>query len=175
MILPLPYSNNHVVALAGADISPAIRTDSDSDRVMDPDEQRDYADQGPPSDSDLDGETQILATLLKHIPEYNILQARSAWTCIFASLPAWMYFQDNQMFCVMVMMCISQRGWSIPGRSAESTRFGAGCRPNWQRRLVKTLGRSCVYPLSKASNGLWGSRMPSLKITWSLATTVEAS
>jgi hypothetical protein len=37
---------------------------------MDPDEQRDYADQGPPSDSDLDGDTQILATLLKHIPEF---------------------------------------------------------------------------------------------------------
>jgi hypothetical protein len=36
---------------------------------MDPDEQRDYADQGPPSDSDLDGDTQILTTLLKHIPE----------------------------------------------------------------------------------------------------------
>ncbi len=34
----------------------------------DPDEQRDYADQGPPSDSDLDGDTQILATLLKLIP-----------------------------------------------------------------------------------------------------------
>jgi hypothetical protein len=47
-----------------------IRTDhdSDSDRVMDPDEQRDYADQGPRSDSDLDGDTQILATLLKLIP-----------------------------------------------------------------------------------------------------------
>ncbi len=45
-------SNDHAVALAGADISPAIRTDhdhdSDSDRVMDPDEQRDYADQAPP-------------------------------------------------------------------------------------------------------------------------------
>jgi len=71
MISPLTSSNDHAVALAGADISPAIRTDhdSDSDRVMDPDEQRDYADQGPPSDSDLDGDTQILATLLKHIPE----------------------------------------------------------------------------------------------------------
>ena len=70
MISPLPCSNNHAVALAGADISPAIRTDhdSDSDRVMDPDEQRDYADQGPPSDSDLDGDTQILASHLKHIP-----------------------------------------------------------------------------------------------------------
>ncbi len=49
MISPLPCSNNNAVVLAGADISPAIRTDhdSDSDRVMDPDEQRDYADQGP--------------------------------------------------------------------------------------------------------------------------------
>ncbi len=70
MISPLPSSNDHAVALAGADLSPAIRTDhdSDSDRVMDPDEQRDFADQGPPSDSDLDGDTQILATLLKLIP-----------------------------------------------------------------------------------------------------------
>jgi hypothetical protein len=71
MISPLPSSNEHAVALAGADIFPAIRTDHDfdSDRVMDPDEQRDYADQGLASDSDLDGDTQILATLLKHIPE----------------------------------------------------------------------------------------------------------
>ncbi len=70
MISPPPCSNNHAVVLEGAHISPAIRTDhdSDSDRVMDPDEQRDYADQGPPSDSDLDGDTQILATLLKLIP-----------------------------------------------------------------------------------------------------------
>ncbi len=61
MISPLPSSNGHAVALAGADISPAIRIvhDSDSDRVMDPDEQCDYADQGPPSDSDLDGGTQM--------------------------------------------------------------------------------------------------------------------
>jgi hypothetical protein len=35
---------------------------------MDPDEERDFADQRPHSDSDLDGDTQILATLLKHIP-----------------------------------------------------------------------------------------------------------
>jgi hypothetical protein len=66
---PLPSSNGHAIALAGTDISPAIRIvhDSDSDLVMDPDEQRDYADQGPPSDSDLDGDTQILATLLIQI------------------------------------------------------------------------------------------------------------
>jgi hypothetical protein len=70
MISPLPCSDNHAVVLAGADISPAFRTDhdSDSDRVMDSDEERDYADQGPCSDSDLDGDTQILATLLKLIP-----------------------------------------------------------------------------------------------------------
>jgi hypothetical protein len=70
MISPLPCSDNHAVVLAGADISPALRTDhdSDSDRVMDSDEERDYADQGPRSDSDLDGDTQILATLLKLIP-----------------------------------------------------------------------------------------------------------
>ena len=41
MISPLPCSNNHAVVLAGADISP---------------------------DSDLDRDTQILATLLKLIP-----------------------------------------------------------------------------------------------------------
>jgi len=35
---------------------------------MDSDEERDYADQGPCSDSDMDGDTQILATLLKLIP-----------------------------------------------------------------------------------------------------------
>ena len=57
-ISSLPCSNNHAVVLAGADISPAIRTDhdSDSDRVMDPDEQRDYADQGR-SDSEIWMET----------------------------------------------------------------------------------------------------------------------
>ena len=61
LISPLPSARNHAAALAGADISPAIRIDhdSDSDRVMNPDdsEQHDYADQGPPSDSDLDGDT----------------------------------------------------------------------------------------------------------------------
>ena len=56
--------------LAGADISPAIRTDhdSDSDRIMDSDEEGDFAEQGPPSDFELEEDTQILATPLKHIP-----------------------------------------------------------------------------------------------------------
>ena len=31
MVSPLPSSNDHAVALAGADISPAIRTDHDSE------------------------------------------------------------------------------------------------------------------------------------------------
>ncbi len=73
-----------------------------------------------------------------------ILQARSAWTCIFSSELVWISFQGNQIFCAMMMMCISQHGLSIP--SAESTRFCTGCRPNWQRGSVKTLGRSCVLP-----------------------------
>ncbi len=44
MISPLPSTCNHAAALAGADIPQAIRTDhdSDSDRVMDPDRERDF-------------------------------------------------------------------------------------------------------------------------------------
>jgi hypothetical protein len=40
----------------------------DADRDMDYDEQRDFADQGPPNDEDLEEDEQILATLLKDIP-----------------------------------------------------------------------------------------------------------
>jgi len=35
---------------------------------MDADEARDYADQDPPSDMDMEDDAEILATLLKHIP-----------------------------------------------------------------------------------------------------------
>jgi hypothetical protein len=35
---------------------------------MDADEARDYADQDPPSDMDMEEDAEILATLLKHIP-----------------------------------------------------------------------------------------------------------
>ena len=63
MISPLPSSNNHAVAQAGADISPAIRTDHDSDsqtdRVMDTNEERDFADQGPLSDFELEEDTWV--------------------------------------------------------------------------------------------------------------------
>jgi hypothetical protein len=72
MILPLPSTRDHAAALAGADIFPAKRTDHDSysqaDRIMDTNEEHDFADQGPPSDFELEEDTQILATLLKHIP-----------------------------------------------------------------------------------------------------------
>ncbi len=69
MISPLPSTRDHAAALAGANISPAIRTDhdSDSERLSDTDEERDFADQGPPLDFELEDDNQILATLLKHI------------------------------------------------------------------------------------------------------------
>ena len=38
------------------------------DRPMDSDEERDYADQTPLSDMDMEEDAEILATLLKHIP-----------------------------------------------------------------------------------------------------------
>ncbi len=37
-------------------------------RQMDFDEERDFADQGPQTDMDMEEDAQILATLLKHIP-----------------------------------------------------------------------------------------------------------
>jgi hypothetical protein len=63
MISPLSSTRDHAAALAGADIFPAIHADHDldSDEVMDTDEERDFADQGPPSDFELEEDTQILA------------------------------------------------------------------------------------------------------------------
>jgi hypothetical protein len=76
MIFPLSSTSDHAVALAGADISPAIRTDHDSDsqadRVMDTNEERDFADQGPPSDFKLEEDTQILATIGFSEPMENV-------------------------------------------------------------------------------------------------------
>ncbi len=72
MMSPLPSirRDDHTTAVAGANFPPAIRTDhgSDSDQVMDSLKERDFADQGPPSDFELEEDTQILATLLEHIP-----------------------------------------------------------------------------------------------------------
>ena len=42
--------------------------DADLDRAMDADEERDYADQDPLSEMDMEEDAEILATLLKHIP-----------------------------------------------------------------------------------------------------------
>ena len=39
-----------------------------------------------------------------------ILQERSAWTCIFSSLYAWMSLQGNQMSCVQMICNLHHRG-----------------------------------------------------------------
>ena len=60
-----------ICSFAAADPAPAQRADdrdADLDRPMDADEVRDYADQDPPSDMDMEEDDEILATLLKHIP-----------------------------------------------------------------------------------------------------------
>jgi hypothetical protein len=104
MISPLPRSNDHAVALAGADISPTICTyhDSYSDRVMDPDEQRDYADQGPPSDSDLDGDTQI--HLLKPA-RVDVLPGQPNVLCnddyVHPSQPAWLEYPFRRVHSIL--------------------------------------------------------------------------
>jgi hypothetical protein len=60
-------------SLAAANNPPAQRSDAgdggnDPDREMDPDEARDYADQGPLPERDMEEDNEILATLLKHMP-----------------------------------------------------------------------------------------------------------
>ncbi len=64
-----------ISSLAAANLPPAQSSgalasdgDHDPDRVMDPDEARDYADQFPLSDRDIEEDNQILATLLERIP-----------------------------------------------------------------------------------------------------------
>ncbi len=61
-------------SLAGADIPSAQRADAidygegGSDRDMDYAEERDFADQGPLTDMDMEEDARILATLLERIP-----------------------------------------------------------------------------------------------------------
>ncbi len=63
-------------SLAAADLPRAQRSAlsdegdgcNDQDREMDPDKARDYADQGPLPDRDMEEDNEILATLLKHMP-----------------------------------------------------------------------------------------------------------
>jgi len=71
--MPIPHGIC-CCSLAAADIPPAQHADSDAidgghdaDREMDSDEERDFADQGPLTDMDMEEDAQILATLLKHI------------------------------------------------------------------------------------------------------------
>ncbi len=42
--------------------------DADLDQPMDSDEERDFADQDPLSDMDIEEDAQILATVLRHVP-----------------------------------------------------------------------------------------------------------
>jgi hypothetical protein len=58
---------------AAADPRPAQRADEtddnhEPDRAMDIDEERDFADQGPLTDMDMEEDAQILSLLLKHMP-----------------------------------------------------------------------------------------------------------
>ena len=58
-----------ISSLAAANLPPAQSSDyNDPHQVMDPDDARDYADQFPLSDRDMEEDNQILATLLQRIP-----------------------------------------------------------------------------------------------------------
>ena len=46
----------------------ASNADHDPDGSMDPDEERDFADQGPLTDMDMEEDAEMLALLLKHMP-----------------------------------------------------------------------------------------------------------
>jgi hypothetical protein len=59
--------------LAAVDRPQAHRTeasdaDHDPDRSMDDDEERDFADQGPLTDKEMEEDAEMLALLLKHMP-----------------------------------------------------------------------------------------------------------
>jgi hypothetical protein len=54
-----------VASLPSAQRSDASEGDNEPDREMYPDEARDYADQGPMPDRDMEEDKEILATLLK--------------------------------------------------------------------------------------------------------------
>ena len=59
-------------SLAAANLPPAQSSDDhDPHRAMDPDNARDYADQFPLSDRDMEEDNQILATLLQRISSWK--------------------------------------------------------------------------------------------------------
>ena len=58
-----------ISSLAAANLPPTLSSgDLDAHREMDPDEARDYADQGPLPERDMEEDNEILATPLKHMP-----------------------------------------------------------------------------------------------------------
>ncbi len=62
--------------------------------------------------------------LVRETALYTItLQERSAWTCIFSSLHAWMSLQTNWMSCVQMICSLLQRGLSIPCKSHPILRW----------------------------------------------------
>ena len=64
---------SYFLCTAAADPRPAQRADETDDdikpgRAMDIDEERDFADQGPLTDMDMEEDAKILSLLLKHMP-----------------------------------------------------------------------------------------------------------
>jgi hypothetical protein len=85
MISPLPSTSNHAAALAGADISesPAIRTDHDSnsDQVMAPNEDSDFADQGFPSDFEMEEDTHSFETHSRALTQLALSHCCKTFQC----------------------------------------------------------------------------------------------
>jgi hypothetical protein len=87
MITCIKMHSSYFLCPAAADPRPAQPVDETDDdhepeRAMDIDEERDFADQSPLTDMDMEEDAEILSLLLKHMPHYPIpLQGRSAyWT-----------------------------------------------------------------------------------------------
>ena len=158
---------------AAADPPPAQRVDAtnddrEQDRPMDSDKGRDYADQGPLTEMDMEEDAEILTLLLKHMPSciyaadteqlvreqlvpelqtamHTItMLARSAWMCIFSSQPAWMSCQGKLISFVQMMTSWRAKG-GLSIRFANPILLSAGCHQNLLHGLVRILGRSCRY------------------------------
>jgi hypothetical protein len=73
MISCIKMRFSYFLCPAAADPRPAQRADEtdddhEPDRLMDIDEERDFADQGPLTDMDMEEDAKILSILLKHVP-----------------------------------------------------------------------------------------------------------
>ncbi len=76
----------------------------------------------------------VLQTALHTI----VLLERSAWTCIFSSLPAWMSLQGSQMSFVQMICSLHHSGLSI--HIENPTPFSTGCLRKWQLGSAITMG-----------------------------------